>query len=121
MERRTTVFILMAAAGIWGALLIVPGWVSLPRGHAVGRVVFFLPALGVAAWVALVAVGVGEQSLSNVVEVLFVQAFAVVAAYVLLILAARDGQGRRLVGVMAFAAVLAFAVVLRLTMPGLPE
>lgn len=57
--------------------LIYPGWSRADQRLRQGATVLFLPLMGIALWCALVWLGLGAQSLGNLVELYFVCALAV--------------------------------------------
>jgi predicted branched-subunit amino acid permease len=111
----------------FAALLAVSAIVNLPAWFLARRrseATWWLPLIGTPAiltWVALVALGVGPQSLSNVVEAMALTAFSVLLCYAqVLVLNRRFTQPRR-TSAFLLASLVGVAVLLRLFMPPLPE
>ena len=100
---------------------IYPGWRFARRGGATGVEVLFLPFGAIICWVALAAVNVGAQSMSNAIELVPVALVAVVVAYIGFAVLRRKPHLGQVWPLAAYAGVLLFVVSLRLLMPLLPE
>jgi hypothetical protein len=103
------------------ALLIVPGWVWAKPHRPWSGWIFALPFAGVGLWVVLAVLGLGSQSSGNIVETLIVVVSAVIASYSLLFLSRRFNFTQAKGTAIAYAAVLAIVLFLRLFMPALSE
>lgn len=102
-------------------LLLVPGWFWAKKYDHKNIWIFALPFVAVAFWYSLMALGVGAQSLSNLIEILPVAAFAVVGGYVKFLFFDPSEKRRTKGFAVAIAIVIVCVIALRLFMPGLPE
>jgi hypothetical protein len=102
------------------ALLLVPAWASARRkGESWWFLFFHGPAIF--SWVLLTALGYGAQSLSNLMELLFLAAAAVVIGYFKVFVVDRSMTSPNLSTLAAAGLLLAVALALRSLMPVLPE
>lgn len=101
--------------------IIVPGWLGAKRSGAGGVAAMFLPLIGIGLWFALVAMGVGAQSLSNIIEIFPIAIYAIVVAYLVLLALRRKLASVRILYFAAFGALVLLVVCLRLLMPVLPK
>ena len=109
--------ILVMVAG----LLCLPAYFYSRRRHAESRWLPLAPLPALLVWFLLTAAGYGAQSLSNLVEVLWLMAAAVVLVYGKVFLLDRT-LGFRIETTYLLMAMLALAaVLLRSLMPRLPE
>jgi len=95
-------------------------WLARRRGEAA----WWLPLLGVPAvgvWIALAALGVGPQSLANVLEVIGLAGLSVLACHAQVLLLDRWLPASRRTTLVLSATLVCVAVLLRLWMPLLPE
>lgn len=113
--------VLLVALLAGSAGLNLPAWLAARARGETPRWLPFIGAPAILAWVVLVAVGVGPQSLSNVVEVVAVAALSVVLCYAQVFLLDRLLPDPRRTSVTLALALVAIAALLRLTMPLLPE
>ena len=102
-------------------LLILLGWLWFRRKHKQSLWLLALPVFGVGLWIALAAAGIGAQSLSNIVELFYVAAIAVVVAYVKFLAFDRMSALQTRGTAIAFAVIALTTIGLRLFMPLLPE
>ena len=114
--------LLIVTLSLFAILLIIPGWHLLRRERPQSPSLLALPVFGMLLWIALVAAGVGPQSLSNLVELFGVAAAGVAAAYVKFLALDRSPvlQSRGAVFI-SFAMVALVVLGLRMLMPELPE
>jgi hypothetical protein len=103
------------------AALCLPAWLyARPRQGASWLLLFlFVPATIV--WVVLSAAGIGAQSLSNLIEVFILMLLSVVACYLQVFVLDRSMPEPRRTSVWVASALALVALLLRLTMPVLPE
>jgi len=113
--------VLFIALPVFAILLIFPGWLWFRRKHQQSIWLLVLPIFGIGLWVALIAAGVGAQSLSNLSESFVVAATAIAAAYFKLLVLDQSAALSSRGNVIAFFVVALVAVGLRLFMPALPE
>ena len=113
--------VLLTALPVFAILLILPGWLGFRRKRQQSIWLLVLPVFGIGLWVALIAAGVGAQSLSNLSESFVVVATAIAIAYVKLIVLDRLPVLSSRGNAIAFFVVALVAVGLRLFMPALPE
>ena len=115
----------MTLALVWlvviAGALCYPAWrIAKTRGTQ-SVWLFFLPAPAVALWIALTAAMIGAQSLSNLIEVVLIVGFGIMAAYIR-VLFLDSITGRPAANTAAIiVALTALALALRLFMPTLPE
>ena len=101
--------------------LIVPGWICAKRSGNGGVAVMSLPLVGIGMWFALSAMGVGAQSLSNIIEIFPIAVLSIAVAYLVLFALRRRLASRHMLFSVAVGAVVMFVVCLRLLVPVLPE
>jgi len=106
---------------ILGVLLILPGWFWARKKVSQTPFILGLPIVGMVIWIALTSLGIGAQSLSNMVETFIVFAVSVCSAYFKFIFFDRSTKPRSHGTLWAIAIVLFVTVGLRLFMPALPE
>lgn len=111
--------VMSAMLAVLGAALIAPGWFWARARAPQSLWLYVLPALGIGAWIVLAAVGVGAQSLGNLVEMPGVAVVAVVVAYGKLVLFTR--RTGAMGTIVAVGVVLLAAAAFRVLMPQLPE
>ena len=109
--------VLLLVAG----LLILPGWLWTRRRRGQSAWVFLLPVLGLIIWVLLAALGIGAQSLSNLVETAGVVAGAVAIAYLKLFLFDRKFEPEKRSMLFSILLVVLVGLAFRLFTPELPE
>jgi len=94
--------------------------VSRRRGPE-SRLLVVAPIPAVVVWVAITAMGFGAQSLANIVEVFAIFALGIVLAYVK-VLAVDKAYKKPLTSTYSLIGLLVIvAIILRATMPNLPE
>jgi hypothetical protein len=106
---------------IVATLCVLPGWIWAKRHRPWSGWVLALPFLGIGFWGVLAMLGLGSQSLGNVVEVLIIAASAVVISYLVFVLIGRLNFSVARGTAIAYIAVAVVAACLRLFMPVLPE
>ena len=107
---------------IFGVLSCLPAWFASRRSKQASEWSLFTVLPGQLSWIALAGLGVGAQSLSNVViELTDLVLGSIVLYYLKVFLLDRfsDRPGRNTAYVVAITIVA--AVLLRLIMPVLPE
>ena len=109
--------IIMIIAGI----LILPGWYWANKDQPQELWICLLPAAGLAFWMLLMGLGVGAQSLANLVEAPMIAGVAVVAAYLRFFVLVKSPTLNPYGTFIAVAAVILAAIALRAFMPVLPE
>jgi len=103
------------------AILNLPGWMF---ARSRNQATWWLPFVGTPAilvWMLLVSVGVGPQSLANIVEAMALTALSVVACYTQVLLLNRRFPAFRRTSGSLLIALIGVAVLLRLFMPLIPE
>lgn len=106
---------------IIAALLVLPGWMLAKRYRPWSGRILALPFLGVGLWGALVMLGLGSQSLGNIVEVLIVATSTVVISYLVFFMFSHSNFSVARGTAIAYIVVAVVAVCLRLFMPVLQE
>jgi hypothetical protein len=114
----TVLFLLMA---IIGALLILPGWIWARKKVSQTPFILGLPIVGIVSWIGLTSIGIGAQSLSNIVEIFIVFAVSICSAYLKFAFFDRNMNHKSHGTFYASAIVLFVTIGLRLFMPTLPE
>jgi hypothetical protein len=102
-------------------LLLIPGWYWKDKHGTKGIAILALPSANCAFWFVLIYFGVGQASLSNLVEIFAVAAFAVVCGYLKFFVFDNFTKIAGKSTVAAFTLALLFSLALRLLMPALPE
>ena len=113
-----TLFWFLPASSI---ALIIPAWLysRSRRPTSSWLPCMAVPAIGV--WVLLIYLGVGAQSLANVVELPALTALGIVVAYTqVFVLDSRLGSAPRTTWVLT-ASLVVVAGAMRLVMPSIPE
>ena len=109
------VFVALSCAAIY------PAYSASRRQGDESRVLVVAPIPAIVAWGIVTALGFGAQSLSNIVEVFTIFGLGVVLAYAKVFVVDR-AYGRARVSTYGLVALLLMlALVLRATMPILPE
>lgn len=104
------------------AVLNVPAWLYARRRRAgTTPPILVLGAPAIVVWVLLTMLGVGAQSLSNLVETLMLAALSVVLCYGQVFLLDRLLPSPRRTSLGLAAGLILVGVLLRLFMPLLPE
>ncbi len=109
------VFVALSFAAIFPAYSV-----SCRRGPE-SRLLVVAPLPAVAVWMAVTATGYGAQSLSNIVEVFAIFGLGVVLAYVKVFAIDTVRDGARASTYWLAGLLVVLALVLRMTMPVLPE
>ncbi len=112
---------LIVMVSIIPALLILPGWHIARRWQVQSAWLFGLPFAANALWVALTIMGVGAQSLANLIELLVIAIVAVLAPYLKFFLIDRRIKVSALGNIFVVVLVILVTLGLRLLMPVLPE
>ena len=112
---------LFAILLVGSAVLNLPAWFF---ARSRNQATWWMPLLGappILAWVVLVALGVGAQSLSNVIEAMTLATLSVLLCYAQAFVLNRRFPAFRRTSAFLAVALIAVAVLLRLFMPLLPE
>lgn len=102
-------------------VVLVPGWYWRKSHGAKGNWILALPLATSVFWFLLIYCGVGQASLSNLMEIYLVAAFAVFIAYLKFLVLDRLIKKPDRNTMIIFAIALLFSLLLRLFMPALPE
>jgi hypothetical protein len=113
--------LLFGVLALLGAALILPGWLLAGKQDGNNHWLLLLPAAGIVCWICLAALGIGAQSLANLIETPGVVTLSVLAAYGKFLVLDRKLENNRQGMILVFVLVLAATVALRLFMPALPE
>ncbi len=113
-------FLALSIAVIVSAVLILPVWHRARRSRPLDYLWFAVALPAGVLWLMLAGSGVGAQSLGNLEELGYLGIGAALASY-LGIFALMPRISERSAQAVAATAVAILAVVLRLTMPVLPE
>lgn len=103
------------------AILNLPAWFVARGRQEAAPWLPFIGAPAILAWVGLVMLDVGPQSLANLVEVLALAALSVVVCYAQVFWLNRRFPHARRTSMFLALALVATAVLLRIFMPLLPE
>ncbi len=103
------------------SLVSVPAWRWSQKRHQLFPWDYGLPVYPLLMWFLLVASGIGPQSLSNLVELFIVSAFAVGVVYLRAFVFHRLLNNPYTSSMISIVLALFCPVILRLTMPLLPE
>lgn len=102
-------------------LLCIPAYIVSYRRGAESRWLPFVMLPGLSLWVLLTALGYGAQSLSNIVEALWLLIAGVVSCYVKVYVIDPRLNRPREATYLILVCLLAAALLLRTFMPALPE
>jgi len=100
---------------------IYPAFLASRRQGEESRLLLVAPVPAVVVWGAVTASGYGAQSLSNIVEVFAVFGVGAVLAYVKVFVVDKARGKARVSTYWLVALLVVVALVLRVTMPILPE
>jgi hypothetical protein len=114
-------FLVFPALFVLAAVLCIPGWLYARRRQGASWLLLCLAVPAAVVWMLLTGAGVGAQSLSNIIEVLVLVLLSVVGCYLQIFLLDRYFPKPRRTSVWLAVLVALVGVVLRLTMPVLPE
>lgn len=101
--------------------LCAPAWMYSRRRRDESAWLLFLPAPAILVWVILTGLGVGAQSLSNLVEAVALAGGGVLLCYVKVFLVDRSARNARGTTLGMLLLLIIAAVLARLFMPLLPE
>jgi len=100
-------------------ILMLPGWyaarIKLPQSPAILGV----SLAGVSLWILIASLGIGPQSLSNLIETPIVAAAAVIVAYIKMFLL--ESKKVKHAVLISYGAIIIIVMALRLFMPLIPE
>lgn len=105
--------------GIITILLILPGWNAAFKKFPQNPAILGIGLVGVAFWVLAASLGLGPQSLSNLIETPIVAASAVLIAYIKMFLL--ESKKVKYATSISFGAIIIVVMGLRLFMPYIPE
>ena len=111
----------------FGGLILLAYAFSLPAWKGFARRVHWykweygVPVYGVFTWFFLSSLGVGAQSLSNLVELFFVLVIAVLSPWLRVAFPGKNVGTSRILSIAVSLSPVIVAVGLRLFMPKLPE
>lgn len=114
-------FALFPVMTIIGVLIILPGWLWARKQRTQNPVILLVPVVGTAFWFGLTAMGIGPQSLANIVEVFYVFIASIILPYIKFFILDRSLQHRSRGIYYVFLAILILTLGLRLLMPQIPE
>lgn len=100
---------------------IFPAYSASRRQNSESPLLVVAPVPAIAVWAAVTASGYGAQSLSNVVEVFAVFGVGVILAYIKVFVIDKARGRSRASTYWLVALLVVLALVLRTTMPNLPE
>lgn len=121
MEDFPGLIVILPVLMLGAALLSLPPWLVAKRRGTWFSWDYTLPVVPATLWLFLAGAGVGPQSLSNLVELLAVLAVVPLAVWVRVFALDRAWKNQQLNSVACFVCCLALPVVLRVSMPLLPE
>ena len=107
---------------VLGSLLLnVPAWVYARRHHGASALLLWLGTPALLVWIGMIFSNIGHPSLANLLEAAWLMMAAIVLAYTQVFII--DRLVKKPAGTsVALATVLCIAaVILRITMPTLPE
>ena len=102
-------------------LLCIPAYIVSYRRRTESKWLPFVMLPGLALWVMLTALGYGAQSLSNIVEVLWLLVAGVLSVYIKVYYVDPRLQKPRQATYLILGCLLVAALLLRTFMPVLPE
>ncbi len=102
--------------------LVIPAWVfARNRGRDSHWSLFMLWLPAVVLWVVLSGLGIGAQSLSNLIEPIWLIIAGIALAYLKVFILDRYAPSPQAVTVLSIVVLALVAVLLRIFMPVLPE
>jgi hypothetical protein len=115
----------MAFGGVFIILIQVvlcyPAWLFAKNRQGASVWSLFLAIPGVLLWVLFTAFGIGAQSLSNIIEVLFLVSSTILLYYIKVFALDKTMLTPRLNTILITSLLCLFAMALRVFMPSLPE
>ena len=102
-------------------LFCLPGWMLARKRYDATPWSLTYAVPGMIVWVLLAMSGIGSQSLSNVVELLYLSFGAVPIYYLKVMYIDKLRSDTRMNTIIATVALCLVAIILRLAMPVLPE
>jgi len=114
-------FVLFPLMAIIGVLIILPGWIWARKQTTQNLMILFAPVVGIAFWVGLTAMGIGPQSLANIIETFIVLAVSIISPYLKFFIFDRNMQHRSCGVLYVFLIIFIVTLGLRLLMPQIPE
>lgn len=114
-------FVLFPALMVLAVALCVPAWRYARQRQGASWLLLLLGVPATIVWILLSAAGVGAQSLSNLIEVPGLLLLSVVACHLQVFLLDRLFPRPAHTSVWLAGALVLIALVLRLTVPVLPE
>ncbi len=104
-----------------GCILTFPAYLLARRAGMNNFLLLFLSAPSIVVWMILTALGIGAQSLANIIEIFYLFIGGVVLSYLQVLIFKKHKTNTFLVsGVIVIVLCLA-ALLLRLLMPVIPE
>lgn len=101
-------------------ILSLPAFMRLQRLNVSHLLVYIGPIAPQVLWWALTVAGIGEQSLRNIIEVVFIGPIVVVTSYICAFVIADKVDGRKL-GRIFLGIILGGTIMLRIFMPDMQE
>lgn len=100
-------------------IMILPGWYAAQKKFPQNAAIFGIGLVGVAFWVLVASLGLGPQSLSNLIETPMVAVVAVLLAYIKMFLL--ESKKVKYATSISYGAIIIVVMGLRLFMPNIPE
>jgi hypothetical protein len=100
-------------------IMILPGWYAAQKKFPQNPAIFGIGLVGVASWVLVASLGLGPQSLSNLIETPIVAVAAVLLAYIKMFFL--ESKKIKYPTLISFGVIIIVVMGLRLFMPNIPE
>ncbi|NQT60521.1 MAG: hypothetical protein HQ557_16210 [Bacteroidetes bacterium] len=100
-------------------ILILPGWYAARKKFPQNPAILGAGLVGVSFWILIASLGIGPQSLSNLIETPIVAVTAVIIAYVKMFLL--ESKKIKFATMISFGMIIIVVLALRLFMPLIPE
>jgi hypothetical protein len=101
-------------------IFALPALIRLQRLNIGHLIAYLSPVVPHVLWWVLAAAGVGAQSLTNIIEVVFVGFIVIITSYVCAFVVSKKVSGGKL-GKIFLGIILSGTIMLRIFMPTLPE
>ena len=100
-------------------IMMLPGWYASQKKFPQSPAILGVSLAGVSFWILIASLGIGPQSLSNLIETPIVAAAAVFLAYIKMFLL--ESKKVKYATLISYGMIIIIVMALRLFMPLIPE